>query len=208
VIGTPLGGNALGVREAALTVGEADAPPAIEADGRDRLVALVRAHFDSVGRLLRALGVREADVDDAAQQVFVVLSRRIAGVTPGTERGFLYRTAVNVAAHARRAIARSRESVEEEPTACSAEALPDELLDQRRARECLDRILETMPLDLRTVFVLYEIEELQVPDIAALLEIPLGTAASRLRRAREDFQQRVHRWRAGSRLRTGEGRWP
>ena len=60
----------------------------------------------------------------------------------------------------------------------------------------LDRILEQMDLDLRAVFVLFELEELTTSEIAALLEIPTGTVASRLRRARETFEEQVTRFRA------------
>jgi RNA polymerase sigma-70 factor, ECF subfamily len=68
---------------------------------------------------------------------------------------------------------------------------PEQLLDQKRARELLDDVLETMTPDLRMVFVLYELEELSMIEIASALEIPQGTVASRLRRARADFRERV-----------------
>ena len=53
-----------------------------------------------------------------------------------------------------------------------------------------------MPLDLRTVFVLAELEEMEVRELAGVLEIPVGTAASRLRRAREEFSAIARRLRA------------
>jgi RNA polymerase sigma-70 factor (ECF subfamily) len=61
-----------------------------------------------------------------------------------------------------------------------------------------------MPEELRVVFVLYELEELSTPEIAELCELPLGTAASRLRRAREDFEQRVARLEARRRFSGGD----
>jgi RNA polymerase sigma-70 factor (ECF subfamily) len=67
----------------------------------------------------------------------------------------------------------------------------EQLLDQKRARELLDQVLETMTPDLRMVFVLYELEELSMIEISSALEIPQGTVASRLRRARADFRDRV-----------------
>ena len=70
---------------------------------------------------------------------------------------------------------------------------PEELVDRRRARELLDALLEEMPLELRVVFVLYEIEQLTSAEIAEVVGVPLGTVASRLRRAREDFTARVAR---------------
>ena len=68
---------------------------------------------------------------------------------------------------------------------------PEELVEQKRARELLDRVLQQMPADSRTVFVLFELEALSSPEIAALIEVPVGTVASRLRRAREQFRQLV-----------------
>jgi RNA polymerase sigma-70 factor (ECF subfamily) len=72
----------------------------------------------------------------------------------------------------------------------------DELSDQLRARALLDQVMADMPDDLREVFVLFEIEEISIQDIATTLEIPIGTVGSRLRRARQAFQQAVTRHRA------------
>jgi RNA polymerase sigma-70 factor (ECF subfamily) len=83
-----------------------------------------------------------------------------------------------------------------------AETLVDRNLDaevvteRNRAREMLDRILLQMPDTLREAFILFEIEDMSVPEIAELLGIPTGTAASRLRRARELFQNGVAELRA------------
>ncbi len=73
---------------------------------------------------------------------------------------------------------------------------PEEQLEQRRARQLLEWVLERMPVELRVVFVLFELEGLEVRDIAAMHEIPLGTASSRLRRAREEFSAVAKRARA------------
>jgi RNA polymerase sigma-70 factor (ECF subfamily) len=58
-------------------------------------------------------------------------------------------------------------------------------------RQLLDRVLDRMDESLRVVFVLYEFEEMNMSEIADVLEIPRGTVASRLRRARGDFRERV-----------------
>ena len=68
---------------------------------------------------------------------------------------------------------------------------PEELADQHRAIDLMGRILNGMALDLRTVFILSELEGMTMPEVAALVEIPVGTAASRLRRAREAFRTAV-----------------
>lgn len=155
------------------------------------------AYFDFIARSLRGLGVPEGDVDDAAQQVFLVASRRLDDIREGAERAFLFSTALNVAQRAHRTRQRRRE-VAEDPEEPDPNPTPEALADQRRARAILDTILEELPMDLRAVFVLFEIEELSMPEIATTLDIPVGTVASRLRRARADFQQRVKRLQARS----------
>jgi RNA polymerase sigma-70 factor (ECF subfamily) len=66
---------------------------------------------------------------------------------------------------------------------------PEQLLDSKQRRAALDRALDEMPLDQRTVFVLFELEGFLLPEIAESLQIPLGTATSRLRRARQRFEE-------------------
>jgi RNA polymerase sigma-70 factor (ECF subfamily) len=163
----------------------------------DRLHALFDAHFDFVWRSLCRLGLPEHVADDAAQRVFVIASRRLPDIEAGSERAFLFRTALRVACEERRAIVRRREVLcDEAPENGEGPAQPDELLDQRRARELLDRILQSLPFDLRTVLVLFEFEGLSIDEIAETVGIPRGTAASRLRRAREEFTDAVSRWLA------------
>ncbi|HMJ54193.1 MAG TPA: RNA polymerase sigma factor [Polyangiaceae bacterium] len=160
-----------------------------------RLSALAAAHFAYVWRLLRRLGLSDADADDVAQQAFLVASRRLDDILPGSERAFLYKAAVHSAYKHRRAQQRRGEE-ELDDLALNAAAEPglEELIDRRRAREILDAIVGTMSLELRVVFVLYEIDGLQTTEIAEVVGIPLGTVASRLRRARADFESRVARF--------------
>jgi RNA polymerase sigma-70 factor (ECF subfamily) len=73
---------------------------------------------------------------------------------------------------------------------------PEALVDQSRARELLDAMLGELPEELRTIFILYELEELEMKDIAELLELPRGTVASRLRRARAMFAAAARRRQA------------
>ncbi len=159
-----------------------------------RLRDLVEKHHGAIWSFVRRLGVAEADVDDAVQRVFLVLSDRLSSIVRDSERSFLFGTALRVAADARRAARRRREdavdALDDRPIDLPA---PDELADQKRARALVDRVLEQMPLDLRAVLVLFEVEELSTAEIADLLELPMGTVGSRLRRAREDFQARVKR---------------
>ncbi len=158
--------------------------------------ALVEAYSEYVWRTVRRLGVRERDVDDAAQQVLIVAARRLDSIRPGSERAFLFQTALRVAGTQRRTYARRREEMYEpvgDDELIDHQPRSDELLNMRRARQQLDAILDEMPLELRAVFVLHELEEETMADIAVTLGIPAGTAASRLRRARALFYECVAR---------------
>lgn len=159
-----------------------------------RLSELVKKELAPLWRFLRRLGLTEAEADDGAQQVFIVVARRLDEIDEGRERAFVFSTALNVAAKLHRSRNRRRE-VSDEELEERRDSLPglDELIDRRRARALLDEILEAMAEDIRIVFVLYEIEELTMAEIASVLEVPPGTVASRLRRARTDFNARVAR---------------
>ncbi|MBN1609007.1 MAG: sigma-70 family RNA polymerase sigma factor [Polyangiaceae bacterium] len=166
-----------------------------------RLRALVDQYFDFAWRSLRRLGVPEPSVDDAAQQLFVVLATKLDAVDPECERSFVFGTAVRIASDYRRALRLERERRSGDTGALSDPLpAPDELLDHKRARELLDRLLDALPMELRTVLILAEGEGMTMSEIAGLCEIPRGTVASRLRRARssvlgmlEQIQARTHR---------------
>ena len=158
-----------------------------------RLAALLTAHFRDVWRVVRRFGVPASGAEDAAQDVFIIASRKLEHVTPGNERRFLYAVAVRVAANARRKLALRPESAESPLVDHSSATTPspEGLLDRKQARELLDTVLDALSDDLRTAFVLFELEGYSAPEVAELLEIPVGTATSRLRRAREAFRAEV-----------------
>ena len=157
-----------------------------------RLRAMVDRYLDFVARVLRNAGTPEAEVDDDVQRTFIAVANRLDDVRPDAEKSFLLQTALRMAAHARRTLARRREVHDSDAQLRIQTPLqPEQMLDQKRARELLDEVLEQMAIELRTVFVLYELEELSMTEIAAALRIPQGTVASRLRRARADFRDRV-----------------
>lgn len=157
-----------------------------------RLRGLVDRYVDFVARVLRNAGTPEAEIDDDVQRTFIAVSNRLDDVRPDAEKSFLLQTALRMAAHARRTLARRREVHDSDAQLRLQGPLhPEQMLDQKRARELLDEVLAEMAFDLRTVFVLYELEELSMTEIAAALQIPSGTVASRLRRARADFRERV-----------------
>lgn len=157
----------------------------------ERLRAALRDHHALVWRMLRRLGVRPAELDDAVQHVFLTLSARLGEVEEGHERRFLLGLCPGVAANARRRVGRLRESEADDDAADLQGLTPEQLLDWKQRREALDVALATLSLAQRAVFVLFELEGFSLPEIAESLEIPLGTATSRLRRAREAFSEWV-----------------
>ncbi len=176
---------------------EGHAAPGAESLGP---AAFVEHHADFVWRSLRRLGVPESQADDGAQEVFIVAMRKLGSIERGRERAYLFGVASHVAAHVRRSFARSREiATEEPPVAHDTSPPPDVALDEQRARALLDRVLDAMPEELRAVFVLHEIEGTTMVEIARGLELPPGTVASRLRRARDIFHDTAARLRASTR---------
>lgn len=163
---------------------------------RARFDRLVAENIDFVFRSVRRLGVPEADADDATQRVFMVVSHRLADIKAEAERSFIFGTAMRVALATRRERRARCEDLDEGQDIADPRPLPDDVLAQRRARGMLDDVLDTLPMDLRAVFVMHELEELPMIEIADILGLPSGTVASRLRRARELFQAEARRVRA------------
>ncbi len=163
-----------------------------------RLTALMQQHFDLVWRSLRRFGLSGADADDAAQEVFLIASRKLDSIASGSERAFLFGTALKVASTRRRTLRRRPELADaelddhDEPSAPG----PERLTQLSQARELLQAVLDDMSLELKAPFVLFELEEQSVPQIAELLGLPLGTVSSRLRAARAEFQAAVRRLQA------------
>lgn len=167
-------------------------------DPKVRFRAIVDAHFAFIWRSLRGLGIPHDQVDDAAQHVFFIASQKLDAIVLGSERSFLFSTALGVAANARRAIARAREVLDDEALGRHIDQAPspEQLASSSQARRMLDRILADLPEEQRAVFVLFELEGLTTAEISDLVGVPRGTVASRLRRAREEFQAASSRIRA------------
>jgi RNA polymerase sigma-70 factor (ECF subfamily) len=164
-----------------------------------RLRGVFEDNYAFIWRILRRIGVTPGAVNDAAQQVFLVATRKIDQIAEGSERAFLFSTAMRTAAEARRSQATRRETPSEDlDDEAHPSPTPEELCERKRKLDLLDAILGKLPVELRTVFVLFEIEGLSIDEIVPLLSLPRGTVASRLRRAREEFQAISRRVRAKS----------
>jgi len=165
------------------------AGPAAPAAAGERLQRMFVAHHAMVWRTLRRRGLSADAAADATQQTFLIAAERLADIQPDSERAFLVGTALRAA----RTLGRKtiRWQLEEDMDRRVVEAWNQG--DARAAVQLCDLALSKVDPDVAEVFVLFAIEGLSSPEIAASLEIPLGTVASRLRRAREQFRRAVTR---------------
>ena len=147
--------------------------------------SLVKDQAQYVWRALRHLGVREADVEDACQDVFVVLHRRLADFRGDSSiRTFIYGICVRIASEHRRRAHVVREVSEANPATLAQPEQQFERAAHRESLECLGRILDQLDDDKRAVFVLYELEELTMMEVAKAVQCPIQTSYSRLHAAR------------------------
>jgi RNA polymerase sigma-70 factor, ECF subfamily len=172
-------------------------------EAAERLKELHERYFDTVWRYVRRLGLSTAEADDVSQQVFITLAAKLSLVEPGCERSWLYGTGLRLASNMRKRAARRLEVTDHDQEHWDEGPGPDDLLQERRARALLDGILASMKHDLRVVFVLFEIDDCTMVEIAETLAIPIGTVASRLRRARAIFEEHTRRLQAHDRWRNG-----
>lgn len=161
-----------------------------------------------VWRSLRRLGVRESDLADAVQDVFIVVHRRL-GEFEGRAKvtTWLYGICYRVASERRR-LAHVRHAVDDE-AALAEHADPQVDIaaeaERRQGFALLEAILDEMPLEQRAVFTLFELEGTSGEAIAEALDAPLGTVYSRLRLAREQFRKSLARIQAKDRFRLVNG---
>lgn len=166
--------------------------------------ALYDEHFDFVWANARQLGVSPAQLDDAVQDVFLAVYRRLPEFRgEASMKTWLFHFVLRIAATYRRsskATARRHESQAAEPV--ESPGSPERQVEGKQTTELLYRLLDELPEKRREVFVLVELEEVSVAEAAQLLELNLNTAHSRLRDARRDFEQAVARERAREDWRT------
>jgi len=148
-------------------------------------------HFTFVWRCLRTLGVPRAQLDDAAQEVFLVVHRRLDTFEgKASFRSWLFGIVRHVAFNQRRSVRRKSGRCEplDSDLRCGAPG-PHESAEGSEAAAFLERFLMSLEQKKREVFALAVIEELSIPEVSEALGIPLNTAYTRLRRAREDFRR-------------------
>jgi RNA polymerase sigma-70 factor (ECF subfamily) len=161
--------------------------------------SIYEENFDFVWRSLRRLGVQESNMDDAAQDVFVVVHRRLADFGGRSSvRTWLFGIALRVAGDHRRRLRRKGglALLAEENVADLSRPGPFDTTARAEAVAVLDRVLDDMDEEKRAVFVLAELEEMTAPEIAEALEVNVNTVYSRLRAARSAFENAVARLHA------------
>jgi RNA polymerase sigma-70 factor (ECF subfamily) len=163
---------------------------------------LFEEHGSFVCRSLRRLGVPEADLDDMLQEVFLVVHQRLADYEERDRvRAWLYSICTRTAKAQRRRLFRRRENVSAELPEGLIGATQLQTVEDREALILGTRLLSLLPPEQREVFVLYEVEDMPMQQIAAAMGSPLQTAYSRLHKARTRILLEVQRARE-----EGEGR--
>lgn len=146
-------------------------------------------------RVLARAGVRDADLKDASQEVFIIVANKLEPLDADTKiTTWLYGIAIRVAANHRRKVQRKREDFSSDSvfeTAHDHAHDPEQNAVRAQARAQLAELLASLVPDQRIVFEMFELEEMTCPDIAKALGIPLGTAYTRLRAARAAVVERA-----------------
>jgi RNA polymerase sigma-70 factor (ECF subfamily) len=181
-------------------------PVSVESDGAPRVPpfsAIYRDYFDFVWSSARRLGAGLDAIDDLVQEIFVVIHRRLGTLEhPAALRSWIYGIV-------RRKVSTYRRSQRTREGSGSALALecqtreltPFDVAEQREQVKLLSKLLDKLDSAKREVFVLVELEEVTAPEIACLLGVPVSTIYSRLRAARQAFNEALARHNA-----QGEGR--
>jgi RNA polymerase sigma-70 factor (ECF subfamily) len=183
------------------TAGTRPAPAEVESLVFDDVY---EAHFDFVWRSVRRLGVHDDAVDDVVQEIFIVVDRRLQEFEARSSlKTWIFGVALRIVRDHRRQVRRkSPHSLRPEPPddpetlSDKAERGPHESAAKAEAVRVLRQILDELDDDKREVFVLAELEQMTVPQIAEALELNSNTIYSRLRAARQQFDEAVARHRA------------
>jgi RNA polymerase sigma-70 factor (ECF subfamily) len=171
----------------------ADPGPKPAGGDDQRLAELFRDHAGFVWRVVQRLGVPEADAEDAVQEVFLVVARRLEAYEErGVLRAWLVAIARQVAQHAQRARFRQARKARELPPP-EAAADPHQALERNQAVAFVNDFLAELDRDQALVFYLAEIEGMTAPEIAGSLQLNVNTVYGRLRMARSRFEARVQR---------------
>ena len=181
----------------------ASVPPSrVSTEGTDPQAfrTLCEEQFDYVWASIHRLGVRGPDAEDLAHDVLVTIHQRLPSFDASRPlKPWIFGIALNVVRnHRRRVHARLDREADLPEAVEDAARSPEHLVELQKTAALVERALDALPDERRAVFVLYELDEVPMADIAAELEIPLQTGYSRLRRARDEFQAAVAQLTGGA----------
>ena len=181
--------------------GELESEDAAETAPAGDIGAVFDAHAAYVSRALACLGVHDRELPDACQEVFLVVARRLEEFEGRASlRTWLYAICVRVALRVKRRAGRRREdAVAEPPEPPGRTTTPQEEVEKRRALARALSILDELDEDKRAVFVLYEVEQLPMREVARVVGCPLQTGYSRLYAARQQVASIIRRRREEAR---------
>ena len=154
--------------------------------------------FAFVWRAAKRLGVSDGSLDDVVQEVFVIVHRRLAEFEGRSSlKTWLFGITLRVARDHRRAAKRrpAEGSVDPDALRCTSDG-PAENAEKAEAVRILHALLDELDDERREVFVMAELEQMTMPEIAEALGINLNTAYARLRIARQEFERALVRHRA------------
>jgi RNA polymerase sigma-70 factor, ECF subfamily len=190
-------------RSMALAASESDMPERLQPVPISLTVeSIYDAHFDFVWRSLRRLGVPSIRMDDAAQDVFVVVHRRLAEFAHRSSvKTWLFGIVLRVAHDHRRSQMRKDKALRNDPGK-DPDGLPDESsagpLQQAQTADSirlLQQLVNQLSEEKREIFLLSELEQMTAPEISEALGIQVTTVQSRLRAARSEFDAALSRLR-------------
>lgn len=167
-----------------------ETPPSPKQDPTAEFQAIYRRELSYVVHTLRRLGVRPAELEDVAHDVFVAVHRHFAERDPARPlRPWLFGFCFRIASDHRKLARHRHEAPELVHEPADPARLPDELVAEERLRRQLLAALDAMDFEKRSLVVMHDLEGIAVPEIAALLAVPLNTAYSRLRLARAELEK-------------------
>ncbi|MET0593420.1 MAG: RNA polymerase sigma factor [Polyangiaceae bacterium] len=162
--------------------------------------------FPHVVRWIRAFGGLDADLEDLAQETFVVVRRQLAKFDGTNLAGWLYRITQRTVrdyregAWYRRALRKRSDDTRPRRTSIAPQSDPSEVLEHRESIRVLSQLLDELSASHRTAFVLFEIEGYSGDEIAELEEVPLNTVWTRLHHARKELYMLIAKARTEGRL--------
>ena len=181
-------------------VGGRGTGPSQQETREDRFRDIYERWFGDVVKWLYALGIPSSETEDLAQEIFLVVRRKLDGFDGGNLAGWLYRIAqLTVRDHRRRAwfknLVLRRRNVDLARVEMTTPG-PEARYDDAERRRRFQALVAGMSEKLRTTFVLFEIEGYSGEEIARIQDVPLGTVWTRLHHARKEFWKLLNKQRA------------